>query len=143
MCNLATDLADPAKRLATVTASMREGKQALRAMSSAQALAMSALGAAPLALGMFGMGGPIRPPNVMISNVPGPAEPLYWNGARLSALYPLSIPVDGQALNITCTSTDDEIAFGLTGCRRAVPLLQPLLGHLEDELCALEKSVGL
>ncbi|TJZ77898.1 wax ester/triacylglycerol synthase family O-acyltransferase [Rhodococcus oryzae] len=143
MCNLATDLADPANRLATVTASMREGKQALRAMSSAQALAMSALGSAPLALGMFGMGGPIRPPNVMISNVPGPAKPLYWNGARLTALYPLSIPVDGQALNITCTSTDDEIAFGLTGCRRAVPLLQPLLGRLDDELCALEKTVGL
>ena len=29
---------------------------------------------------------------------------MYWNGARLDGLYPLSIPLDGQALNITCTS---------------------------------------
>ncbi|WP_024793470.1 WS/DGAT/MGAT family O-acyltransferase [Tomitella biformata] len=143
MCNLATHLGDPAGRLDAVSAHMREGKETMRAKSSAQLLAMSALGAAPLALGMFGMGGPIRPPNVMISNLPGPPEPLYWNGARLSALYPLSIPVDGQALNITCTSTDDEIAFGLTGCRRALPPLEPMLDHLDDELGALEQSVGL
>ena len=92
---------------------------------------------------MFGFGGLIRPPNVMISNVPGPSAPLYWNGARMSALYPLSIPVSGQALNITCTSTDDEIAFGLTGCRRSLPPLAPLLDHLDHELGALEQAVGL
>lgn len=143
MCNLATDLADPAGRLAAVSAHMREGKETMRTRSAAQVLAMSALGAAPLALGMFGLGGPLRPPNVMISNVAGPRQPLYWNGARLSALYPLSIPVDGQALNITCTSTDDEIAFGLTSCRRALPPLEPMLGHLDDELGALEAVVGL
>ncbi|MFC7446510.1 WS/DGAT/MGAT family O-acyltransferase [Rhodococcus daqingensis] len=143
MCNLGTHLADPVRRLETVRACMREGKDAMRTRSRAQVLAMSALGAAPLGLGMFGLGGPIRPPNVMISNVPGPATPLYWNGARLSALYPLSIPVDGQALNITCTSTDDEIAFGLTGCRRSVPDLEPMLGHLDDALGALEQAVGL
>ncbi|SDD36989.1 acyltransferase, WS/DGAT/MGAT [Rhodococcus tukisamuensis] len=142
-CNLATDLADPVRRLRVVRDSMTEGKAAMRTRSRTQVLAMSALGVAPLALGMFGVGGPIRPPNVMISNVPGPAAPLYWNGARLTALYPLSIPVDGQALNITCTSTDDEIAFGLTGCRRALPRLEPMLGHLDDELCALERAVGL
>ncbi|MGW6376515.1 WS/DGAT/MGAT family O-acyltransferase [Rhodococcus sp. NPDC055112] len=143
MCNLATHLGDPAARLDTVRTAMREGKDSMRTMSTAQVLATSALGVAPLALGMFGLGGPVRPANVMVSNVPGPGTPLYWNGARLSALYPLSIPVDGQALNITCTSTDDEIAFGLTGCRRSVPPLQPLLGYLDDELAALERAVGL
>ncbi|OYD61372.1 WS/DGAT/MGAT family O-acyltransferase [Rhodococcus sp. OK302] len=143
MCNLATHLANPAARFDAVRVSMREGKNAMRTRSSAQILAMSALGTAPLALSMLGLGGPIRPPNVMISNVPGPSTPLYWNGARLTALYPLSIPVDGQALNITCTSTDDEIAFGLTACRRALPPLAPLLDHLDDELGALEHALGL
>ena len=143
MCNLATHLADPAQRLQVVRDSMSEGKQAMRTRSRTQVLAMSALGASPLALSMLGLGGPIRPPNVMISNVPGPATPLYWNGARMTALYPLSVPVHGQALNITCTSTVDEIAFGLTGCRRSVPHLQPMLDHLDDELGALEQAVGL
>lgn len=143
MCNLATDLADPAGRLDTVRTCMREGKESMHARSSVQILAMSALGTAPLALGMVGLGGVIRPPNVMISNLPGPREPLFWNGARLTALYPLSIPVDNQALNITCTGTDDEIAFGLTGCRRTLPSLASILDHLEDELAALERTVGL
>jgi hypothetical protein len=61
----------------------------------------------------------------------------------MTALYPLSVPVHGQALNITCTSTVDEIAFGLTGCRRSLPHLQPMLDHLDDELCALEQAVGV
>jgi diacylglycerol O-acyltransferase / wax synthase len=143
MCNLATHLADPSRRLQVVRDSMSEGKQAMRTRSRTQVLAMSALGASPLALSALGLGGPIRPPNVMISNVPGPATPLYWNGARMTALYPLSVPVHGQALNITCTSTVDEIAFGLTGCRRSLPHLQPMLDHLDDELGALEQAVGL
>ena len=75
--------------------------------------------------------------------MPGPNAPLYWNGARLDALYPLSIPLDGQALNITCTSTEESIAFGLTGCRRAVPRLEPILEHLDHELAALEIAVGI
>jgi len=145
MCNLATHLADPARRLGAVRTCMLEGKHALRTMSAPQMLAMSALGAAPLALGMLlGDRSPLRPPfNVIISNVAGPTAPMYWNGAHLDALYPVSVPVDGQALNITCTSTGDQIAFGLTGCRASVPRLQPLLGHLDDELGALEHAVGL
>lgn len=143
-CNLATDLDGPAERLDSVRTTMSQGKEAMGARSQGEILAMSALGAVPLVLGvLLGDRAPIRPPNVMISNVPGPAEPLYWNGARLAALYPLSIAIDGQALNITCTSTDDEIAFGLTGCRHSVPPLAPLLDYLDDELCALEVSTGL
>ncbi len=145
MCNLGTDLTDPAARLERIRTSMVEGKAALRGMSTAQILAMSALGSAPLALDMLlGHHGPVRPPyNLVISNVPGPNSPLYWNGARLEALYPLSLPLDGQALNITCTSTDNSIAFGLTGCRRAVPQLAPILDGLDAELDALETAVGI
>ena len=114
-------------------------------MSQAQVLALSALGAAPLGLELLaGRRGPQRPPfNVVISNVAGPTTPLYWNGARLDALYPLSIPVTGQGLNITATSTDDQLVFGLTGCRAAVGDLNPILDHLHTELGALEQVVGL
>lgn len=145
MCNLGTDLVDPGARLARIHTSMAEGKAALRGMSAAQIVAMSALGSAPLALDMLlGRHGPIRPPyNIVISNVPGPNAPLYWNGARLDALYPLSIPLDGQALNITCTSTDNAIAFGLTGCRRVTPDLDRMLDDLDAELDALETAVGI
>jgi diacylglycerol O-acyltransferase / wax synthase len=145
MCNLGTHLADPAARLDAVHRSMVEGKQSLKGMSQLQILMMSALGVSPLIiLPALRLNGVVRPPfNLVISNVPGPRVPMYWNGARLDGLYPLSIPLDGQALNITCTSYSDEIAFGLTGCRRSVPHLQRLLGDLDDELLALEEATGV
>jgi WS/DGAT/MGAT family acyltransferase len=139
-CCLGTHLADPAERLAAVQTSMREGKAALAGRSQVQVLAMSALGATPLALTMTlgRIPGPLRPPNVMISNVPGPTDPLYWNGARFDALYPLSVVADGQALNITCTSINNQISFGLTGCRRAVPRIDTLADALGRELDLLD-----
>ena len=120
MCRLGTDLDDAGERLQTVHRSMEDGKAAMRTMTPNQILAMSALGLSPLALWpALRLTEHVRPPfNLIISNVPGPRQPLYWNGARLDGLYPLSIPLDGQALNITCTTYDREIAFGLTGCRR-------------------------
>ncbi|WP_182348058.1 WS/DGAT/MGAT family O-acyltransferase [Tomitella gaofuii] len=140
-CSLGTDIADPAARLTSVHTSMRRGKDMFAAHSPAQVLAMSGMGTAPLALGMLtGQHGVWRAPSVMISNIPGPAQPLYWNGARLDALYPVSVPVDGQALNITCTSTGNQIAFGLTACRKAVPDLHVLPDHLDSALSALESA---
>jgi len=145
MCNLGTNIADPGDRLAAIHASMTDGKAAMSTMSPVQIVAMSAIGLSPLALAQLpGVQSMFRPPfNLVISNVPGPRAPLYYNGARLDGVYPLSIPVDGQALNITCTSYSDALAFGMTGCRRSVPHLQRLLGHLDTELDALEHAAGV
>jgi diacylglycerol O-acyltransferase len=124
---------------------MLDGKRALAEMTPMQILAMSALGQAPAILGpMLKLSGVIKPPyNLIISNVPGPRTTQYFNGMKLEGTYPLSIPIDGMALNITCKSYADQMAFGLTGCRRTVPRLQRLLIHLDTELSALEKAVGV
>ena len=145
MVQLATDLLDPADRLARVHRSMVDGKRALSSMTPVQIMAMSALGQTPAILGpILRMQGIVRPPyNLIISNVPGPRTTHYWNGAQLLGTYPLSIPINGMALNITCTSYDGKMAFGLTGCRRTVPHLQRLLTHLDDEVKALENAVGV
>lgn len=145
MVKLGTDRADPAERLQLVHESMLDGKRALAEMTPVQILAMSALGQAPAILGpMLKISGVVKPPyNLIISNVPGPRTTQYFNGMRLEGTYPLSIPIDGMALNITCTSYADRMAFGLTGCRRTVPHLQRLLIHLDTELGALEKAAGV
>jgi diacylglycerol O-acyltransferase len=145
MVKLATDEADPADRLRTIHASVTSGKEALASMSPSQILAMSGLGVSPLVLlPMLRLQGITRPPfNLVISNVPGPKKTLYMNGARLSGMYPLSIPYHGQAMNITCTSYDGMLNFGITGCRRTAPSLQRLLTFLDDELAALEKAAGV
>ena len=77
--------------------------------------------------------------NVIISNVPGPKRTLYWNGAKMDGMYPVSIPFNGMALNITLVSYDDQLNFGLTACRRSVPHVQRLLEYLEQGLLELEK----
>ncbi|MCW2515596.1 MAG: wax ester/triacylglycerol synthase family O-acyltransferase, partial [Mycobacterium sp.] len=145
MVKMGTEHDDPALRLRSVHASMKDGKDALSTMTPMQIVAMSALGQAPAILTpILRMQGLVRPPyNVIISNVPGPRTTQYWNGAQLLGMYPLSIPINGMALNITCTSYDGNMAFGLTGCRRTVPHLQRLLVFLDDEVAALEKAAGL
>lgn len=141
LCTLATDETDPAARLAAVHASMRHGKSTYAGLSPLQITVISGLALAPLALAPIpGMVQLSRPPfNVLISNVPGPSKPLYWNGARMEGMYPVSIPYEGQALNITVASYAGNLEFGLTGCRRSVPSLQRLLGHLETSLAELEQ----
>ena len=142
LCNLGTDLEHPGARLIAVKASMDHGKAVLKGLSQTQITALSAVVMAPLLLSLVGLHSLTPPPfNLVISNVPGPQEPLYWNGARLQGMFPLSIPLDGQALNITVTSYAGEVQFGLTGCRRSVPSLQRLLVHLEESLCGLEDAV--
>ncbi len=145
MVKLGTDLADPAARLRAVHESMRDGKDALSAMTPLQIQAMSAVGQVPAILpSMLRLQGLTRPPyNLIISNVPGPRTTHYFNGAQLVGNYPVSIPIDGMALNITCTSYDGRMDFGLTGCRRTVPRLQRILTHLDTELSALERAAGV
>lgn len=145
MVQLGTDLVDPGDRLAKIHRSMNTGKAALASMTPTQILAMSALGMVPsIITPMLRLQGIVRPPfNVVISNVPGSRTTQYYNGAKQVGQYPLSIPINGMALNITCVSYDGNMGFGLTGCRRTVPHLQRLLTYLDDELAALEKAAGL
>jgi diacylglycerol O-acyltransferase / wax synthase len=145
LCNLATDVEDPAKRLQTISESMRGNKKVFSELPRLQAFALSAFLIAPLGLAALpGFVSSAPPPfNIVISNVPGPTEPMYWGGARLDGNYPLSIALDGQALNITLTNNAGNIDFGLVGCRRSVPHLQRLLGHLENSLKDLERATGV
>ncbi|MET0453154.1 MAG: wax ester/triacylglycerol synthase family O-acyltransferase [Mycobacterium sp.] len=145
LCNLATDVEDPAERLAAIGTSMRDNKKVFAELPRTQALALSAFLVSGIALGLVpGFVSSAPPPfNIVISNVPGAREPMYWNGARLDGNYPLSIALDGQALNITLTNNADNLDFGLVGCRRSVPHLQRLLLHLEDSLTDLERAVGI
>jgi diacylglycerol O-acyltransferase len=145
LCNLATDADDPASRLQTISESMRRNKKVFSELPRLQALALSAFMMAPLALAVVpGFVSSAPPPfNIVISNVPGPTQPMYWRGARLDGNYPLSIALDGQALNITVVNNAGNLDFGLVGCRRSVPHLQRLLGHLETSLKDLERAVGV
>ena len=142
LTSLATDIEDPAERLRAIRDGMAYNKQRMRELTPGQLQAYAALmllpGAATVMLGL-------TPKNALatlcISHVPGPRVPMYWQGARLAGLYPLSLATDGGALNITIVSRHDFVDFGLVACRKSVPHMQRMLDHLEDALKELEFAI--
>ncbi len=138
--SLATDVGDPLSRLRAIQRSMGEAKGLLRSMNSSEIPIFTTVVALPVLVPyLVKTAGRSRPTfNVTVSNVPGPRERLYWNGAPLEGMYPLSIVTHGQALNITVTSVADSMDFGIIACRRSVPSAQRLIDHLESALADLE-----
>lgn len=144
LANLGTHISDPANRLRVVSDSVQEAKQRFSQMSPEEILNFTALTMAPTGLNLIsGLAPNWRAFNVVISNVPGPREPLYWNGAKLQGMYPVSIALDRIALNITLTSYVDQLEFGLIACRRTLPSMQRLLDYLEQSIRELEIAAGI
>jgi diacylglycerol O-acyltransferase len=92
---------------------------------------------------ILGLGSRFPAFSTVVSNVPGPRKPLYWNGARLDGIYPASIVFDGFAMNITLVSYHDKLDFGIVACRRSMPQIQRIIDHLEDALQELEAVAGI
>ena len=144
LANLGTHIADPTNRLRLIKASVEDAKQRFRGMSPEEILNYTALTLAPAGFSLLtGLAPKWQAFNVVISNVPGPKEPLYWNGARLQGMYPVSIVLDRIALNITLTSYCDSLEFGLIACRRTMPSMQRLLDYLENSIRELEVAAGV
>lgn len=144
LANLGTHIADPSNRMEVIKASVRHAKDRYADMTPGEILNYTALMMAPAGLNMMtGLAPKWQAFNVVISNVPGPKEQLYWNGAKLEGMYPVSIPVDHIALNITLLSYMDQLEFGFTACRRTLPSMQRLLDYVENGIHELEIAAGL
>jgi len=143
LATLGTHISDPADRLESIKRSVQESKSRYQSMSLEEAINYTALTLAPAGLNMItGLSNRLQAFNVVISNVPGPKKHLYWNGARVDGMYPVSIPMDRIALNITLLSYVDSLEFGFTACRRTLPSMQRLLDYVEQGIVELEDAVG-
>jgi len=140
LASLGTHIENTEQRLHHILNTVKEAKQRINRMSPVELQVYAMLSMIPSAIQSFtGKLPALRAFNVMISNVPGPRKPVYWNGAPLRGIYPASIVVDDAALNITLTSYADQIEFGLIACRRSLPSMQRILDYLEQSLLDLEK----
>jgi WS/DGAT/MGAT family acyltransferase len=140
---LGTDVADPVDRIHAIQESTRLGKQRLPQVGGLAMDAYTAVLMAPfLGQAILGFGGHGRPAsNVVISNVPGPAEPRYLDGSPLEEIYPVSLLFNGQALNITAVSYAGQFNIGFTGDRDSIPSLQKIAVYAGEELDALEAAL--
>lgn len=144
IATLATDIADPRARLETIAASTRRAKSNLKKLSGAAITQYTFALMGPLILSLLtGMGGRTRPVfNVIISNLPGPKQDLYLEGARMEAFYPTSLVTHGLALNITIHGYADTLGFGFIGCGETLPSLQRLAVYTGEEADELRKLYG-
>jgi diacylglycerol O-acyltransferase len=144
LADLGTSIADPVKRLHWIHESTLGAKEHLQSLPKSGLNNYTTLFMAPYIMGILtGAAGRIKPMfNLAISNVPGPDQTLYFGGAKLEAMYPVSVLMHGQALNITCLSYAGKLNFGFTGARDALPHMQRLAVYTGEALDELEAAVG-
>ncbi|MGE0499525.1 MAG: wax ester/triacylglycerol synthase family O-acyltransferase [Rhizobiaceae bacterium] len=147
MCPIATQLADPLERLAAIRKDSGDSKTLAGSVKDVSPKDYRVLGAPVLFPGLAQLYGASRLADVMpsttnltISNVMGPPFPLYCAGAKILAMYPVSIPVHGIALNITVQSYQDRLNFGITADRKAVPDAADLADRFAPALAELKAA---
>jgi len=79
--------------------------------------------------------------NTLVTNVPGPQQPLYASDARMLAAFPVVPLAKGQALSIGLTSYDGGVFYGLNADREAMPDVDVLAESLQDALAELLETV--
>ena len=140
VAELGTNVADPRERLEVIKESTTEAKGHLRNLPPEARTSYTLLINGPYIAGLVAQlkrRAPL-PFSVGISNVPGPPQELYFNGARLDSVFPLSLLLHGNALNITCISYAGQLNFGFTGARDTLPHLQRLSIYMDEALTGLE-----
>lgn len=138
--DLPTDVDDPLERVARCSESMRRAKRVHDMVPAASLVDLTQNASPILAAAAMRLASQVHladrvasPVNVVISNVPGPRQPLYFAGARLEHYIPVSTITDAVGLNITVHSYLDTLDFGLIACRELVPDLWDMVDlHLAE-----------
>jgi WS/DGAT/MGAT family acyltransferase len=147
VCELPTDCDDPVERVARCRAAMADAKKQLD-LVPATALTDATDATSPVIAGaavrlMARLSDRVNlPVNVVISNVPGPRQSLYFAGCKLHHYIPVSTISNGIGLNITVHSYEDRLDFGLVADRDLVPDLWDLVDLHVDEIERLFEASG-
>jgi len=80
--------------------------------------------------------------NLVVTNVPGPQQPLYLLGRRMQAIYPLVPLAANTALGIAVLSYDGRLNFGLNADYDALPDLELLAADLESAITEIVQSLS-
>jgi diacylglycerol O-acyltransferase / wax synthase len=132
--SLQTGIADPAERLKAIAEANSVAKEHSSAIGATllqdwtQFAAPAVFGLAMRAYASTRLTRTRPVYNLVVSNVPGPQEPLYFLGSEVKAMYPLGPVFHGSGLNITVLSLTGKLNVGIISC----PDLLPDLWNLAD-----------
>jgi WS/DGAT/MGAT family acyltransferase len=139
-----TDEADPLARLRAIMESTRMSKEAKSGLSARLMTdltqhipAVTQVLASRLII-QSGVAG--KTCNLFVSNVPGPQEPQYMNGARVWGSFGLAPLGDGMGLFIATPSYDGKISFNVISTREIMPDIRFFIECLEDALAELKQA---
>ncbi|VBA57283.1 WS/DGAT/MGAT family O-acyltransferase [Mycobacterium attenuatum] len=149
VAELPTDCADPVERVARCRKAMQDAKRTHELVPADELVDLSRYSPPVLSTAAVRLASRLRladrvsqPFNVVISNVPGPRQPLYFAGAKLCHQFPVSIVTDGQGLNITVVSYLDRLDFGFIADRELVPDVWDLADMHVAEITRLFEATG-
>src|SRR5882757_108778 len=138
---LPVGLADPAERLATISAAM-DGLKASKQPLGAEAI--WGLNdwfrdfAPPVLLGpTAAINFSTRLFNLLVTNFPGPQVPFYALGRELTAIHPVGFLARRHGLAIAILSYNGRVSFGLLADPDSVPGVERLAAHLEVAVAEL------
>lgn len=144
---LRTDIEDPLARLAAIQAATSESKAMQDAIGASDLTNLQKF-APPATLGLagrlatlMGMGGkgPVILHNCMVTNVPGPNQPLYLLGAKLVYWCGVGPLVDGLSLIWNPTSYCGKMFVSLTSSPNVVPDPDFLAQCLKDSYAQMSE----
>jgi diacylglycerol O-acyltransferase len=133
---------DPLARLVQINAVTAQRKAAGEAEGSDAALQALAHGPRTLQRAASHLVASPFAFNLVVSNIPGPQQPLYMLGCELTHAYPVVPLAEGHALSIGMTTVQGEACLGLYADRETLPDVDLLAGHLDsaiDELLDLSR----
>jgi WS/DGAT/MGAT family acyltransferase len=142
LCRLATNVSDPLVRLAATQVAAREAKNLLADVKDLVTADVPVLGAPTIMTALYQLLQRTNSAwwNVVISNVPGPRQPIHCADAAGRHYFPLSALMHGCALNITVFGYIDLLEFGLTACRTAAPDVQLIGDYLVEDFEAMQRA---
>ncbi len=79
--------------------------------------------------------------NLVVTNVPGPQQPLYAMGAKMLEAFPIVPLARNLTIGIAILSYNGELDIGIYGDRDAAPDLEVLAAGIQDGFAELKKRV--
>lgn len=137
---LPVHLRSPLARLEAVHAATAAFKEGSRAAGGEMLLDALGLLPGPLQSRAARLAASPRAYNLVISNVPGPRQPVYLLGARGLEAFPVIPLSEGHALSVGIFTLEDRLCFGGYADPEAMPDARELPGALAAS--ALELAAG-
>ena len=144
---IGTNISDPIERLEKISRKTKSSVKKGRAMGADKIMELVPSEVAALAgrlytkLGLSEIHKPFV--NLIITNVPGPKEPLYMNGFQLVQNYGFGAVFDGIGLMIVVFSYAGNVSICATSCKEIIPDMTNFTRYVHEEVDELTEALGI